>query len=403
MSDWRQALRALTLHKLRSVLALLGIVVGVAAVIVTAAVGEGSKSRIMASIDEMGENLLMVHAGEMKMVHGRPWTGGAVVTLTPMDAKMAVMADSSIQEAAPVESRAARVKVANAAGQTYITATTPEFLTIRKFRVARGRSLTEDDLSASKRVALLGSEVANLFFSDTDPLGATITVEKVPLTVVGLLEAKGVEEGGRSEDDQIIIPLTTGLRRLWNQSYVSSIVFQASSEEEVGQAHAALSELLRQRHHLGPDEQDDFTMLTQVELRDAKAETAQTFSNMITGVAAVSLLVGGVGVMGVMLIGVRERMVEIGLKRALGATQRRILRQFLIEASLLGLFGGLAGTALGVVVAAGVSWFTQWQLVFRWPLAALAWALCGAVGLLFGVYPAREAARVDPITALKTE
>ncbi|MDV2503592.1 MAG: ABC transporter permease [bacterium] len=403
MSDWRQALQALAMNKLRSALALLGIVVGVAAVVVTAAVGEGSKSQVLASIDEMGEHLLMVHAGEMRIVHGRPRPTGLVTTLTPQDAKMMVQADSSIIRAAPVESRPVRVKAGNAAGYTYITATTPDFLPIRKFTVARGRGLTEEDLAARRRVALLGFDVTSTLFPDSDPVGQTLMVEKVPFTVVGVLERKGVETGGRSEDDQILIPLTTGLRRLWNQSHISSIVVQAASDGDIPQASAAIEALLRRRHRLPQGRQDDFSLLNQIELRQAKAETARTFSLMITGVAAVSLLVGGVGVMGVMLIGVRERTVEIGLRRAVGASRRRILRQFLIEAAILGLVGGLVGTALGVALAAGASWFTAWKLVIRWPLALLAWGVCAAVGVLFGLYPAREAARVDPIVALRTE
>ncbi|MCH7922247.1 MAG: ABC transporter permease [Nitrospinae bacterium] len=403
MSDWREALKALAMHKLRSALALLGIVVGVAAVVVTAAVGEGSKAQVLASIDEMGEHLLMVHAGEMRIVHGRPRPTGLVTTLTPQDAKMMIQADSSIVRAAPVESRSVRIKAGNAAGYTYVTATTPAFLHIRKFTVARGRGLTKEDLAARRRVALLGSDVATSIFPDSNPLGQTLFIEKVPFIVVGTLARKGVETGGRSEDDQILIPLSTGLRRLWNQSHISSIVVQASSDGEIPQASAAIEALLRRRHRLPQGQQDDFSLRNQIELRQAKAETARTFSLMILGVAAVSLLVGGVGVMGVMLIGVRERTVEIGLRRAVGATQRRILRQFLIEAALLGLVGGLAGTALGVALAAGSSWFTTWKLVLRWPLALLAWGVCTAVGLLFGLYPAREAARVDPIVALRTE
>ncbi|MFQ6672266.1 MAG: ABC transporter permease, partial [Candidatus Tectimicrobiota bacterium] len=240
-------------------------------------------------------------------------------------------------------------------------------------------------------------------FPDSDPVGATLMVEKVPFAVVGVLAQKGVETGGRSEDDQILIPLSTGLRRLWNQSHISSIVVQATSDATIPQAYAAIEDLLRRRHRLPPGREDDFSLLTQLELRQAKAEAAETFSLMITAVAAVSLLVGGVGVMGVMLIGVRERTVEIGLKRAVGATRGRILRQFLIEALTLGLVGGLVGTTLGVTAAASVSWLTRWKLVLHWPLAALAWALCGVIGLFFGLYPAREASRVDPIVALRTE
>lgn len=403
MSDWRQAFRALAANKMRTSLALIGIIIGVAAVIVTAAVGEGSKAQVMASIDQMGEHLLMVHAGEMRIHHGRPRPTGQVETLTPQDAKMLALSDTSIALTAPLELRPVKLKVGNAAGSTYAAATTPEFLTIRKFTVASGRPLTEEDLSTRRRVALIGSEVAQNFFPDRDPLGATLTVDKSPFTVVGVLERKGVETGGRSEDDQILIPLTTGLRRLWNQSHVSTIVVQASSESDIINAYSAIEKQLRRRHHIQPGSEDDFSLLTQTELRDAKAETAETFSRMITGVATLSLLVGGVGVMGVMLIGVRERTTEIGLRRALGATRKRILLQFLIEALTLGLVGGLAGTAVGIGLAAGMSVFTKWELVVRWPLAIVAWVLCGAIGLVFGLFPAREASQVEPMVALRSE
>jgi putative ABC transport system permease protein len=403
MGDFRQALRALSSHRLRSFLASVGIVVGVSTVIVTAAIGEGSKARVLSLIDEMGENLLMVHAGEMRIVHGRPRPTGQVLTMTPQDAKMLALSDSSIAGTAPVEQRPVRVKVGNTAGYTYVTATTPEFLSIRKFTVSNGRGITEQDLAARGRVALLGWDVANTFFPDTNPVGSTVMVEKVSFDVVGVLERKGVETGGRSEDDQILIPLTTGLRRLWNQSHVSQIVVKASSEGEIDDALYAIERVLRHRHRIPPGREDDFSLLTQNELRDAKAETAETFSFMITAVAAVSLLVGGVGIMGVMLIGVRERTVEIGLIRALGATQSRILRQFLIEALTLGMIGGLLGTTLGVTLAAGVSWFSDWKLVLSWPMALLAWGVCGAISLLFGLYPAWEASQVDPIVALRTE
>lgn len=403
MRDLRLALKALASHRLRSLLASVGVVVGVATVIVTAAIGEGSKARVMATIDQMGENLLMVHAGEMRIVHGRPRPSGQVVSLTPQDAKMLLYSDSSIAGVAPVEQRPVRVKAGGAAGYTYVTATTPEFLSIRKFSVARGRPLTEYDLAARRRVALIGHDVAATFFAGTNPVGSKVQVEKVLFDVVGVLARKGVETGGRSEDDQILIPLTTGLRRLWNQSHVSTIVVQAASARGIPDALAAVERLLRRRHRIAPGRDDDFSLLTQEELRQAKVETAETFSFMITGVAAVSLLVGGVGIMGVMLIGVRERTVEIGLRRALGATRARIMRQFLIEALTLGLIGGFLGTTIGVTLAAGVSWFTDWRLVLMWPLALLAWGVCGAVSLVFGLYPAWEASRVDPIVALRTE
>lgn len=396
--------RTLFAHRLRTLLALIGITIGVAAVIVMVAVGKGAQREVLRLIQEMGVNLLVVSAERAEAFAGRDFVPGNVITLTRDDAEALLTECPSVEMVAPAEHKRLLVKHDVYSVQTKVLGTTPEYPEIRNFAVQQGTFFTEEDDRFAARVAVLGAAVKVNLFGDEDPLGDVIRIANVPFEVVGVLRAKGVTAEGSNEDDQVIIPLRSALRRVFNQAHIRTIYAQARSRDQMNRAEREMRNVLRERHRLDVgDRPDDFTIQNQVTALEAEQQTTASFTLMVAGIAAISLLVGGIGILAVMLIAVRERTPEIGLRMAVGARPRDILVQFLSEALILGLAGGATGIVLGLAGALVVSWTTRWSTVVPVGFVALALLFSVSVGLFFGVYPARRAALLFPIDALRAE
>lgn len=397
------AIESLRTNKLRTSLALLGIVIGIAAVIVMVAVGEGAKKKTLDDIEMMGKNLLIINAGEIKMRHGVPRTRGNVTTLKVKDSKKIVDNSTYITIAAPAHFEALDIKYGNGILKSNVVGTTPDYLEVRNFEVVSGDFFSWQDMKSSKRVAVLGKSVAKDLFEGDDPLDQIIKIRKIPFKVIGITKGKGMEVDGQDEDNQIFIPISTALRRVFNQNFISTIYAQVLDKAVMEDAVKEAQSLLRVEHKLPSYKDEDFTIRNQLELIKAKEETSRTFTMLISGVAAISLLVAGIGILAVMLISVRERILEIGVRRAVGAKKNDILLQFLIESLILSFNGGIVGICLGLVISYGVSYATKWELIVPSSIVLIAFFVSLLIGLFFGVYPARKAASLNPINALKSE
>ncbi len=396
--------KQLTAHKLRSILALVGIIIGVSAVIVMVAIGNGAQEEVLSRIRAMGTNLVIVNAGQAQKSAGRAQVRGAVTTLRLEDVEAIKDNLSLIRNAAPLQSKKVQVKFANLSSNTTVVGTSPEFPEVRSFFPRRGIFFSESENRASRRVAVLGRSVVENLFEGQEPIGKTIRIGRVQFQVIGVMEAKGVDMNGVDQDDQIFIPIQTALRRVFNQDYISSISLQVRSPEEMAAAKRQVRELLRERHRLNrADKADDFTIQSQTELMQAQRETTDTFTALIAGIGAVSLLIGGIGILAIMLISIRERRKEIGLRMAVGASRKDITWQFVIESAILSIGGGLVGIAIGVVIAVIIALANHWQVGVSLSSILGAFGFSMLVGLVFGVSPARKAARLDPIVALRGE
>ncbi len=397
--------KALLRHRVRTALAISGTGVGVAAMLVMVAVGEGAERELMARIDAMGRNLLVVTARPAQPLVGRSTTGGLANTLTPADARAILDQIARIERAAPSMDDNLQVKYGTLATRTTVRATTPEFESIRNFRTIRGRYFTEEEDRARLRVAVLGSRVVETLFASIDPVGETVRIGRVPFEVIGVLESKGASlNSGSDEDNQILIPLRTGLRRVFNVDYLNLVYLQVREGEEMDAAAAEISSLLRRRHRLEvAAKPDDFRVRNQLVILEAERETAASFQRLITALASIALLVGGVGILSIMLLSIRERRNEIGLRVAVGAKRRDVRMQFLVEALILGGGGGLVGLAFGLAAAASIGWATEWRTVVSVPAVALAMGAALSISLVFGVYPAQRASALNPIESLRAE
>jgi putative ABC transport system permease protein len=396
------ALAALFSHKLRTALATLGVVIGVCSVIVMVAIGEGAQREVLAKIQAMGTDLVIVSSGQVKVIAGRRRQTGNVTTLTLRDLKAVAEEARQVRAVAPSQGRKMLVRYEAVSTTTTIDGTTQEILPIRNLRLQSGRFFTEEENRTLQRVAVVGRTVAHNLFEGRDPVGEWVRIGKVAFEVIGLLEEKGTDLVGNDQDDVIFVPVDTALRRLFNITYINTLFIQAASSARIDEAAAEVTALLRERHRLA-GKPDDFTVQSQTEILEAERETSRTFTNLLSAVAAISLVVGGVGILAVMLMTIKERTREIGVRRAVGALRRDVLVQFVVESLVLGVSGGVAGILLGVGIAVTAAHFTQWPMSLSFPAVAVAFSFSAAIGLLFGVYPAAKAARLDPIEALRSE
>ena len=399
------ALGALRVNLMRSVLTMLGIIIGIASVIVMVAVGAGAEKVIADQISSIGTNLLVVLPGSVKTggVQSGP---GAVPTLTIDDGRAIKRECPSVLAASPNIRGHGQIVFANQNWSTELTGIDPDFLVVRDWAVVRGRPFTDSDVDSASKNCIIGQTIVNELFGSVDPLGKVVRIFKVPFRVVGVLAKKGQSPQGTDQDDTVLIPLTTAARKVFGSPFpnaVGGIVVKVRSKELISRAEDEITALLRQRHHIGPDKEDDFTVKNLSELLSVAATSSRTMSLLLGAIASISLAVGGIGIMNIMLVSVTERTREIGIRMAVGASEGNILLQFLTEAVLLTLCGGIVGIGLGIVAATVISRFFGWA-TFVSPQAVLIATLFSAmVGIFFGYYPARKAASLNPIDALRYE
>ena len=402
-SSFAIAVTALLANKTRTLLASLGILIGIASVIVMVAIGKGSQQEVLDVIAGMGENMVTITAGEMKRRGGRLRLSGNVTTLSPRDAERIASEIEEVELVAPFEEKRMNAKFDNNAAETTITGSTLDFQFIRGYRIENGEMFSEQDLKTGNRVAIIGKTAIKNLFGEEDPIGQVVKVHFIPFKIIGVFEAKGVDTNGLDQDDLIFIPLPTLMRRIVNQTHVSRIFVKISSRENIEKASEKIRELLRESHKLTDDREDDFTLVSQLDLEDMKRETSELFTKLIVGVAAISLLVGGIGILAVMLISVKERTKEIGIRRAVGASRSNIIRQFLYESLIIGFLGGGIGIAFGVGLTLGLTYWGDWTLLLDQDSIWKASWVCALIGMIFGVVPAIKASKLDPMEALTIE
>jgi len=403
----RIALQALRVNKLRSSLTMLGIVIGVAAVIVMVAVGSGASRRIQEQMASIGSNLLMVQPGSMTS-GGLHMGHGSVMTLTEDDARAIATEIPGVLTASGSMRGVAQVVFGNQNWSTAVQGTEEDYLELRDWELEAGRFFTQEDLDGATKVAVLGQTVKESLFGDGEAVGQVIRIQKVPFTVIGVLERKGQTARGQDQDDTVIVPLSTAKKRVLgvsqaNARSVQVIQIKALSPDLLPEIHAQTVDLLRQRHRLQPYQDNDFDVRNLAEMFAAQAASTQTMTVLLGAIASVSLLVGGIGIMNIMLVSVTERTREIGLRMAVGARSRDILGQFLIEAVALALVGGILGILVGVGGSALIALLAKWPILITPTSIAIAFGSSAFIGIFFGFFPARKAAYLDPIEALRYE
>ena len=397
------ALTALKSNKTRFFLASLGIMIGIAAVIVMVAIGKGSQHEVMTVIAKMGENLLTINAGEMKRRGGRLRLSGNVTTLNLRDVDYLSKEVDGITFVAPFEIKEMKVKYLQILTSTNVAGSTLEFLETRNYGIASGEMFTEMDQKLGARVAVVGKTVIKNMLGGEDPLGKTVRINAIPFRIIGIFESKGLDSDGIDQDDILLIPIKSMLRRILNQNHISTIYAKADSRRNIERVSVRIKTVLRDRHKIADDAENDFTIISQIDLENLKAETSELFTRLIVGVAAISLVVGGIGILAVMLISVKERTHEIGVRRAVGATKGDIVGQFLFESILIGLFGGCFGVVLGAGITLGITAWGIGNLILDMQSIYISTGVCTAIGIMFGLFPAIKAARLDPMVALTVE
>ncbi|MFA5285731.1 MAG: ABC transporter permease [Smithellaceae bacterium] len=399
------SLRALRVNKMRSALTMLGIIIGVAAVITMLAVGRGASNKISEQIATVGSNLIIVLPGSTT-ASGIRLGSGASQNLTRADAEAIKNECSAVLTTAPILNGSAQIVYGNQNWATSVFGTDEGMLEVRDWPLSSGRNFYEQEIRSGAKVCILGRTVVDNLFGNDDPLHKVIRIKKVPFVVIGVLESKGQSMMGQDQDDIIYVPVSTAQRNLfgrWFPGTVRSIMVKAGSTEELDRAETQIRELLRQRHRIGPGQEDDFTVRNLTQMLQMAEQASNVMALLLAAIASVSLLVGGIGIMNIMLVSVTERTREIGIRMAVGAKSWDIRLQFIIEAVILSLIGGLIGVLLGILAAEFLSFFAGWTILISTYSVVLSFGFSGLVGIFFGFYPAYKASLMNPIDALRHE
>ena len=395
-------LNALTANKLRSILTMLGIIIGVGAVIAMVSVGLGVKQNITNSIASLGSNMLIVMPGSSN-TGGVRSAAGSRTTLKYEDAVAIKSKIKNIDYVSPTVQRSFQVVNGNQNWNTTVYGVTPEYMSIRSLAVSAGSFISQSDLTKRHRVAVIGTTVASNLYGSKNPVGLNIRVNNQPYKVIGVLESKGQSSMGQDQDDIVIIPLTTAMERLLGITYVQSVNVQVTSQDKMNLVQEDIEALMRQRHRITGGKEDDFNVRNMTSLMETVSETTSMLTLFLGSVAAISLLVGGIGIMNIMMVSVTERTREIGIRKALGATFKAIMTQFLIESVVIGVIGGLIGIAFGCFASVMIAKFGGFNTVITMSPILLSFSFSVGIGLFFGIYPARKAALLNPIEALRYE
>ncbi|EKD55857.1 MAG: hypothetical protein ACD_59C00017G0001 [uncultured bacterium] len=395
------SLVSLNANKMRSALTMLGVIIGVASVVAMISIGEGAKGLVTKSIEDMGTNLLFVMPGQIKVGMGGHGMG-SIQTLTYEDCQEIEKNCPSVAGCAPEISKSAKVKAGNKNTVTQITGTSDRYPVVRNAKIAQGRYFNTTELNSQKKVAVLGPSVVENVFFNIDPIGKDILINRIYFTVIGVLEAKG-QSGFTNVDDMIMIPVTTFQKRVFGINYLRNISVQVKSAEMMDSAEEEVSDLLRKRHKILNPDDDDFTIRKQTEMLTQMSSITTAFTMLLGGIAFISLLVGGIGIMNIMLVSVTERTREIGLRKAIGAKKADILKQFLIESVVLCVLGGITGILTGIGLSYLIAIFGNWSTSVSTTSVVLSFGFSIAVGLFFGIYPANKASNLNCVEALRYE
>ena len=396
------AFGALRRNKMRSILTALGIIIGVGAVIAMVSIGDGAKSQVEAQVASLGQNIILVFAGSINSGGQRSGYGGAG-TLTIKDAEAIKAEIRDIQAVSPEVVGGAQVFANGLNWGTRIRGESEDYLMIRQWPLSEGSMFTDQDVKSDAKVCIIGQTIVNNLFPEGDAVGKTIRIRNLPFKVLGILSSKGFSIQGNDQDDMVVIPYTSAMKRFSRQTYLAVVNVQAVPNASIPLVELDIANLLHARHHIAEGRDDDFNVRDQQEIADAATATTRTMTFLLGAIACVSLVVGGIGIMNIMLVSVTERTREIGIRMAVGAHGSDILTQFLIESVVLSLTGGLLGIAIGILTAKTLSHFNNWPTVISPSVSMIAFLFSGAVGVFFGYYPALKAARLDPIDALRFE
>lgn len=398
------AVRAIAANKLRSFLTMLGIIIGVGSVIAMIAIGQGSKQSIQKNISEMGSNMIMIQPGQDKGPGGARQDASEMQTLKLKDYEMLKENTHFLSAISPSVNSSGQFVNGNNNTPSTMYGISPDYLSIRQLKVEDGEMFSEDDVKTSAKVCVIGKTVAdNLFTNGEDPVGRVIRFGTTPFRIVGVLKSKGYNSFGMDQDDIVLAPYTTVMKRILAVTYLQGINASAITENMTDQAIAEITSLLRESHKLGEGDEDNFTIRSQEEMARMMTSTSDTMSILLLVVACISLIVGGIGIMNIMYVSVTERTKEIGLRMSVGARGIDILAQFLIEAILLSLAGGIIGILMGLGAAWAINVFAHWPVLVQPWSVILSFAVCTATGIFFGWYPAKKAANLDPIEAIRYE
>ena len=398
----RIAARALRRNKLRTLLTMLGIIIGVGAVIATVSIGNGAKAQVEAQIASLGQNVILIFSGSFTRGGVHSGWGGAG-TLTIEDATGIQREIPEVQNVSPELRSAAQVAAGNQNWMTSILGEGEDYLDIRQWPLSSGAMFTGTDVRGANKVAIIGKTTATQLFGDSDPVGQIVRIKNVPFVVVGQLSPKGLSVMGTDQDDVLIIPYTSAMKRVLGVTTLRGITVQAAPGSDLKSVQAQITEIIRQRHKIQPGRDDDFTVRTQQEIAETATQASQTMTLLLSAVALVSLIVGGIGVMNIMLVSVTERTREIGIRMAVGARSRDLLLQFLIEAVTLSLIGGIIGIGFGMGGAKALTLLNNWPMGIPLMWIVIAFLVSALVGIVFGFYPAYKASRLNPIDALRYE